>query len=79
VRTPILPGDVLHTVVFLCPKGNWQCYRTNRCGRISWNDAIEWSLAWGEHLGYVLPHPLQSAQEEQVEAAPTIDEYSGDL
>jgi hypothetical protein len=40
--------DVLHTVVFFYPKGNWQCYRTNRCSHVSCNDAVEWSLAWGE-------------------------------
>jgi hypothetical protein len=71
--------DVLRAVVVLHPKGNWQDHCTEWCSRVCQDDAVEWSFARGEYVGNVQPHLLQSTCEEQVEAAPAVDEYSGHL
>jgi hypothetical protein len=66
-------------IVVFGPKGNWQYHRTEWCSRIILDDTVEGSLGGGEHLGDVQPHLLQCTHGAQVEAAPTIDEYSGQL
>jgi hypothetical protein len=48
--------DVLHTVVFLDPKGNWQSHLAYWCTQVPCDDAVEWRFAGDEHVGDVQPH-----------------------
>lgn len=70
-----LEPDVLCSVVFCGPKGNCQNHLSDGYSRVARDDPIEQRVRWGEHIGDVEAHLLQSLGEQYIETATTIDEY----
>ena len=71
--------DVLRPEVLFCTKCDRKGDRANWCGRISGENAIEWSLAWSEKTHVVEAHLCQSTCKDQVEPTSAVDEYSSEL
>jgi hypothetical protein len=71
--------DKLGAVVFPRAKGDWENYRTKRVCRVTWDDAVEGGLARNQHGLEVQAHLPQSANEDEVEPAPAINEDLGEL
>ena len=70
--------DVLGAVVFPSPEGNWQKHLSKGYSRVAWDDAIEWRVGLGEHVGDVEAHLLESLGEQYVESAAAVVEYFGE-
>jgi hypothetical protein len=70
--------DVFIPEVFPHAKGHWEGHSPERCSRVPWYNAVEGSFAWVEHIRDVPAHLLQSTRKEKIEAAFSIDEYSGE-
>lgn len=70
---------VLGSVGGTCLEGNWQNHLTKGWRRVPWDDPVERGLHRGEHIGDVQAHLRQSTQKENVESAPAVDEYFGEL
>jgi hypothetical protein len=68
----------LGVVVLPRAEGDWKDYRTKWVRRVTWDDAIERGLARNQHVHEVQTHLPQSAGEDEVETAPTIDEHLGE-
>jgi hypothetical protein len=49
------------------------------CSCVTQDDAVERGFAGSEHVGDVQSHFLQSTHAKRVEAAPAVDEYSGEM
>ena len=68
--------DVLCPEVLLYAECNRKGNRANWCIGISWNDAIERSLAWCEQAHVIEDHLHLCACEDQIKPTSTIDKYS---
>jgi hypothetical protein len=66
--------DELSAVVPPRAEGDWENYRTKCMRRVTWDDAVERGFAQNQHVLEVQAHLPQSAGEDEVEVAPTIDE-----
>jgi hypothetical protein len=71
--------DELSTIILPRAEGDWEDHRTKRVRRITWDDAVEGRLAGNQHLLEVQAHLLQSADEDEIEPTPAIDEDLGKL
>jgi hypothetical protein len=71
--------DKLSTIIFPRAEGDWEDYRTKRVCRVTWDDAVERGLAGNQHILEIQAHFLQSADEDEIEPAPAIDEELGEL
>jgi hypothetical protein len=56
----------------------WKNYRTKWVCRVTWDDGVKGGLAQNQHVLEVQAHLPQSAGEDEVKAAPTIDEHLGE-
>ena len=71
--------DVLCPEVLFCTEYEREGDRTNRCRRISGNDAVERGFAWSEQTHVVEAHLSQRTCEDQVEPTSAINEYSSEF
>jgi hypothetical protein len=71
--------DELGTIVLPRAEGDWVDHRTKRVCCVTWDDAVKGGLAGNQHVLEVQAHFLQSADENEIEPAPTIDEDLGEL
>jgi hypothetical protein len=71
--------DKLSTIVLPRAEADWEDYRTKRVCRITWDDAVEGGFAGNQHVLEIQAHFLQSADEDEIEPAPAIDEDLGEL
>jgi hypothetical protein len=71
--------DKLSTIVLPRAEGDWEDYRTKQVCRVTWDDAVEGGLAGNQHVLEIQAHLPQSADEDEVEPAPAIDEDLGKL
>jgi hypothetical protein len=70
--------DELSAVVLPCAEGGWKNYHTKWVCGVTWDDAVERGFAQNQHVLEVQAHLPQSAGEDEVETAPTIDEHVGE-
>jgi hypothetical protein len=70
--------DELSTIVLPCAKGDWKDHHTKRVCRVTWDDAVKGGLARNQHVLEVQAHFLQSADKDEIEPAPAIDEDLGE-
>jgi hypothetical protein len=71
--------DELSTIVLPRAEGDWEDHRTKRVCRVTWDDAVKGGLAGNQHVLEIQAHFLQSADEDEIELAPAIDEDLGEL
>jgi hypothetical protein len=79
VKSSHFEFDELSTIILPRAEGDWEDHRTKRVRRITWDDAVKGGLAGNQHILEILAHFLQSADEDEIEPAPAIDEDLGKL
>jgi hypothetical protein len=70
--------DELSTIVLPRAEGDWEDHRTKRVCRVTWDDAVKGGLAGNQHVLEIQAHFLQSADKDEIELGPTIDEDLGE-
>jgi hypothetical protein len=68
----------LGAVVLPRAESDWKNHRAKWVRRITWDNAIERRFALNQHIREVQTHFPQSASEDEVETAPTVDEHIGE-
>jgi hypothetical protein len=71
--------DKFSTIILPRAEGDWEDHRTKRVRRITWNDAVKGGFAGNQHILEIQAHLLQSADEDEIESTPAIDEDLGKL
>jgi hypothetical protein len=71
--------DELSTIILPRAEGDWEDYRTKRVCHVTWDDAVEGGLTGNQHALEIQAHFFQSADEDEIEPAPAIDEDLGEL
>jgi hypothetical protein len=71
--------DELSTIILPRAEGDWEDHRTKQVCRVTWDDAIKEGLAGNQHVLKIQAHFLQSADEDEIEHAPAVDEDLGKL
>jgi hypothetical protein len=71
--------DEFSMIILPRTEGDREDHRTERMRRITWDDAVERGLAGNQHILEIQTHLLQSADEDEIEPAPAIDQDLGKL
>jgi hypothetical protein len=79
VKSSHFKFDELSTIILPCAEGDWEDHHTKRLHRITWDNAVKRGLAGNQHVLEIQAHFLQSADEDEIEPAPSVDEDLGKL